>query len=302
MNSMFERVPEDIRVLVIIACIFAVTFLAVLVVNRLFNRLFSIHIGKGRVDQTSISFIRRLISSVMYIIGTSAALIQIPEFKIIGHSLLAGAGILTVVGGLASQQVLSNLISGLLIVFFRPFKIGDRVTINNTFRGTVEDINLRETILRDFENNRVIIPNSQVSTQVLVNANHTDDRICKLIDIGIGYSSDVGVAMALVSEEIINHPLHIDKRTPEQTANGDPEAVVRIISLGDSSVNLRAWAWAANPGDGFVLQCDLLRNIKRRFDQENIDIPFPQTTVSFAKDGPLALSTVNKVSFMENKK
>jgi len=295
-KNMFERVPADIRVLIIIACIFAATFLAVLVVNRLFNRLFSIHIGKGRVDPTSISFIRRLISSVIYIIGTSAALIQIPEFKIIGHSLLAGAGILTVVGGLASQQVLSNLISGLLIVFFRPFKIGDRVTINNTFTGTVEDINLRETILRDFENNRVIIPNSQVSSQVLVNANHTDDRICKFIDIGIGYSSDVGTAMAIMSEEIINHPLHIDHRTPEQKASGDPEAVVRIISLGDSSVNLRAWAWAANLGEGFVLQCDLLQNIKRRFDQENIDIPFPQTTVSFARGGPLTVSTVDKVS------
>ncbi len=299
MNTIFERVPADIRVLVIIVCIMAATFLAVLIVNRVFNRLFSIHIGRGRVDRTSIIFIRRLISSIIYIIGTSAALIQIPEFKIIGHSLLAGAGIITVVGGLASQQVLSNLVSGVLIVFFRPFKIGDRITFDDTYSGVVEDITLRETILRDIENNRVIIPNSQVSSQVLVNANHTDDRICKYIDIGIGYSSDVGIAMAIMSEEIINHPLHIDHRTPEQKANGDPEAVVRIISLGDSSVNLRAWAWAANPGEGFLLQCDLLLNIKRRFDQENIEIPFPQTTVSFAKDGPLAVSAVDKVSYTE---
>jgi small conductance mechanosensitive channel len=298
-NSIFDRVPADFRALVIIVCILAATFLAVLIVNRVFNRLFTINIGKGRVDRTSINFIRRLSSTVIYIIGASAALIQIPEFKIIGHSLLAGAGILTVVGGLASQQVLSNLISGILIVFFRPFKVGDKITINNSFTGIVEDINLRDTILRDIENNRVIIPNSKVSSQVLVNANHTDDRICKFIDIGIGYSSDVGLAMAIMSEEIINHPLHIDNRTPEQKANGDPVAVVRVISIGDSSVNLRAWAWAANPGEGFVLQCDLLQNIKRRFDQENIEIPFPQTTVSFAGDGPLAVSTVDKVSHTE---
>jgi len=284
MNTIFEHVPADFRILIIIACIFAVTFLAVLIVNHVFTRTFATQLNKGRVDRTSINFIRRLISAIIYIIGISAAFSQIPEFKIIGHSLLAGAGILTVLGGLASQQVLSNLISGILIILFRPFKIGDRITINITFSGIVEDITLRETILRDFENNRVIVPNSQISSQVLVNANHTDDRICKFIDIGIGYSSDVDIAMAIMSEEIINHPLHIDNRTPEQKASGDPVAVVRIISLGSSSVNLRAWAWAANPAEGFVLQCDLLLNIKRRFDKENIEIPFPQTTVSFARN------------------
>ncbi|MFQ3234792.1 MAG: hypothetical protein ACI9C4_000343 [Paraglaciecola sp.] len=73
--------------------------------------------GEGRVDRTSINFISRLISSVIYVMGISAALIQIPEFKIIGHSLLAGAGTLTVLCGLASQQVLSNLTSGTVIVF-----------------------------------------------------------------------------------------------------------------------------------------------------------------------------------------
>ena len=196
---------------------------------------------------------------------------------------------------LASQQVLSNLISGVLIIFFRPFKIGDRITINNTFSGVVEDITLRETVLRDIENNRIIVPNSQFSSQILVNANHTDDRICKFIDIGIGYSSDVDSAMAIMSEEIINHPLHIDNRTPEQKANGDPVAIVRVISLGSSSVNLRAWAWAANPPEGFVLQCDLMRNIKGRFDKKNIEIPFPQTTVSFARNGTLSVSTASKV-------
>lgn len=86
--------------------------------------------------------------------------------------------------------------------------------MNNTWTGIVEDITLRETILRDFENNRVVVPNSMISSQVLVNANHTEDRICKFIDIGIGYSSDAERAMSIMAEEIINHPLHIDNRTP----------------------------------------------------------------------------------------
>ncbi len=207
-----------------------------------------------------------------------------PEFKTLGQSLLAGAGIVTVIGGLASQQVLSNIVSGFLIVFFRPFRIGDRITENNTWTGVVEDITLRETLLRDFENDRIVIPNSLVSSQVLVNANHTDDRVCKFIGVGIGYGSDTDQAMVIMAEEVKAHPLHVDNRTPDEVSQGLPEVPVRVLGLGASSVNLRAWAWAANPADGFVMQCDLFRDIKRRFDAAGIEIPFPQTTVSFADD------------------
>jgi small-conductance mechanosensitive channel len=146
----------------------------------------------------------------------------------------------------------------------------------------VEDITLRETVLRDFENNRVVVPNAVISGQVLVNANHTEDRVCKFIDVGIGYSSDSERAMAIMAEESAKHPFLVDSRTPQQKDRGDPIVAVRVLSLGSSSVNLRAWAWAANPSDGFVMQCDLLERIKRRFDAEGIEIPFPQTTVSFA--------------------
>ena len=268
----------------------AITALTAWFVSRGLSRALALYDEKHRIDEISVHFLRRLLIAGIYLIGISAALTHIPEFKIIGHSLLAGAGILTVVGGLASQQVLSNIVSGFLIVFFRPFKTGDRITVINTWVGVVEDITLRETILRDFENNRVVVPNSVVSSQVLVNANHTDERICKFIEIGIGYGSDADRAMAIMAAEIIKHPLHIDARSPGQKERAEPIAPVRVIGLGSSSVNLRAWAWAGNPSDGFVLQCDLLRSIKQRFDMEGIEIPFPQTTLTFAKNEVLAIS------------
>jgi small conductance mechanosensitive channel len=288
--SIFDGLSSDVRLTVVIVGILLMTFLAAWLVNRLISERFKVYTSKAHIDVTTVDFVRRLSTLLIYILGFSSALTQIPEFKIIGHSLLAGAGILTVIGGLASQQVLSNLVSGFLIIFFRPFKVGDRVTINNTFTGIVEDITLRQTVLRDFENNRVIIPNSVVSSEALVNMNHTDGRVCKFIDIGIGYTSDTESAMAIMAEEIIKHPLHIDSRTAEQRANGAPEAVVRLIGLGNSTVNLRGWAWADNAADGFVLQCDLLQSIKRRYDQAGIEIPFPQTTVSFAKNENVTVS------------
>jgi len=176
-----------------------------------------------------------------------------------------------------------------MIIFFRPFRIGDKITLSGNYTGIVEDITLRETIIRDFENNRVIIPNSQISSQVIINTNHTDNRVCTFIEVGVGYSSDLNLAMTIMTEEISGHPLLIDQRTEEQKRDSIPVVVVRLTSLGDSAITLKAWAWAENSGNGFILQCDSYANIKRRFDQAGIDIPFPQTTISFAENASVQI-------------
>ena len=111
---------------------------------------------------------RRLVKAGIIVIGVGVALTHIPELTVIGDSLLAGVGIVTVISGLASQQVLSNFVSGFLSVFFRPFKTGDRIAVNNTWTGEVADITQRKTILRDSESNLVIVTNSVVSSQALV--------------------------------------------------------------------------------------------------------------------------------------
>lgn len=283
MISVFDYVPKDFKLLAIICSILFITIIVNWAVKRAFFRASNLK----KVDQTTLGFAQRLVSITIYTVGISAALTHIPELKIIGHSGLAGAGIMTIVAGLASQQILGNIVSGFMIIFFRPFRIGDKITISNIYTGIVEDINLRETVVRDFENNRVIIPNSQVSTQVIINANHTDSRVCKFIDVGIGYSSDVDKAMAIMIEEISQHPFNVDIRTAEQKESGSPIVIVRLTSLGDSSVSFRAWAWAENSGNGYVLQCDSLVNIKRRFEAAGIEIPFPQTTISFSDGASL---------------
>jgi len=284
MKSVFDYVPEDFRLIAIIGSILLITIISNWIVNRAISQVSNAKLDKSNFDKTTLRFIKQLKSFTIYTLGISAALTQIPEFKIIGHSLLAGAGILTVVGGLASQQILGNIVSGFMIIFFRPFKIDDKITLNNTYTGIVEDINLRETIVRDKENNRIIIPNSQVNSQIIVNTDHTDSRICKFIEVGIGYSSDIDKSMSIMIEEISRHPFNIDIRTVEQKESGSPIVTVQITSLGDSSVNLRATAWAENSTNGFALQCDSLLNIKRRFDAAGIEIPFPQTMISFAED------------------
>lgn len=296
MKSIYDYVPEDFHLLAVVASILVITAFTNWAVNYTISRAARTKRGQDAIDKTVLNFSHRLITIVIYGAGFGACFTRIPELKIVGHSLLTGAGILTVVGGLASQQVLGNIVSGFMIVFFRPFRIGDRITISGNYSGTVEDITLRETIIRDFENNRIIIPNSQVSSQIITNANHTESKICKFIEVGVGYTSDLDLAMNIMQEEITNHPLLIDQRSDEQKRENAPVVTVRITELGDSSVTLKAWAWANNPADGFVLQCDSYANIKRRYDEAGIEIPFPQRGLTIAESATLSVAVIEKPS------
>jgi small-conductance mechanosensitive channel len=271
MNSTFLKDENSIFYIVFII---VVTNLIVIIFNYFTNRFIKKTALSKHIEPTSFVFAKKLIITIIYITGVSFALLQIPEFKTIGHTILASAGILSVAVGLASQQTLNNVISGILIVLFKPFKIGDKISFEGNYTGLVEEINLRQVVVRDFENNRVIVPNSLINSQVVVNANLTDSKVCKMIEIGIGYDSDVDKALKIMEEEVIKHPLHIDNRTADDINNNVPEVTTRVVELGNSSVNLKAWAYAANSSDGFVMYCDLLKSIKKRFDNENIEIPY----------------------------
>lgn len=260
-------------------------------VGYFFNRIFRRFLTKSslmmRSDPTNYQFLRHAITAVIYMIGFGMAIFQIEELKAVAGSLLAGAGILAVAVGFASQHALSNIISGVFIILFKPYRINDRIVVKDTLQGVVEDITLRHTVIRDFQNRRIVIPNSIISNEVIVNADLMDEKICRWVEIGISYDSNIQLAKEIMQDEALKHPLHIDNRSPEQIEQGDPEVVVRVIAFGESSVNLRAWVWAANQADGFVLYCDLLESIKARFDAEGIEIPFPYQTLVFKNELPV---------------
>ena len=276
---MIRSVFTDFRTFLIVIVIIIVTIIIAFIFKFLSEKYIRKLVLTKHIDPTSYVFAKKVITAIIYLIGISFALVQIPEMKVVGHSLLAGAGILSLVAGLASQQALSNIMSGFLIVMFKPFKINDRITFNQNYTGIVEEINLRQVVLRDFENNRVIVPNSVISTQVIVNANLTETKVCKMIEIGIGYDSDIDKALSIMEDEIKKHPLHVDNRTDEEIKNQVPAVVTRVVALADSSVTLKAWAYADNASNGFAMYCDLLRSIKLRFDAENIEIPYSYQNV-----------------------
>lgn len=281
MDIIAHLFDSEVRTATLIFLILLATLVVAAIVGRAFNRGISRIELRGHEDTTGLRFARRCVLALIYGLGGAWALVQVPELRIMGHSMLAGAGLLTIVAGLASQQVLSNIVSGVLIVIFRPFRLNDRISVNG-LTGTVEDITLRDIVLRDLENNRVVIPNAVIMSNSLTNFNHTDMRVKKRIDVGIGYDSDLDRAIACMVELVSSHPLRVDGRSPAEKQRGDAEVLARVTSLGDSAVIVSSWFWAANVADAYVVESDLLRSVKLRFDAEGIAIPYAQRTLSLA--------------------
>lgn len=282
---MKEQLVAQIYDIGIIGGIIILTVIIAYFFRRFFGRLIKKSTAHMNNDPTNYVFLKHVITALIYVVGFSWAFYRIEPLRAIASSLLAGAGILAVVVGFASQHALSNVISGLFIVMFKPFRVNDIVTlVSNNQSGIIEEITLRHVVIRDFQNRRLVIPNSIMSDEIILNANMSDDRINKWVEIGISYDSDIELARSILREEILNHPLFIDGRTPEQIENGAEKVPVRLTSLGDFSVNLRANAWASDPVNAFLLTCDVLESTKKRYDNEGVEIPFPYRTVVYKSD------------------
>lgn len=291
---MKEQIFANLGTTIIFIFILAGTVVTVLIVNYFFKRLIKRSTEILKNDPTNYQFLRHAVNASLYIVGFGLAIYSVPSLRALASSILAGAGILAVAIGFASQHVLSNIISGVFIVIFKPFRINDQIKIKE-LTGTVEDITLRHTVIRNFENKRIIIPNSLMSDEILINSDFFGGEICRWVEIGISYDSDIALAKKIIKEEILTHPLHIDHRSDQQKEDNVELAPVKVIGLGEYSVNLKAWAWAQNSADAFSMYCDLLESIKNRFDKDGIEIPFPYRTIVYKDDN----KSINKESHEE---
>lgn len=260
------------------------TILVAFLFQRVFERVFIRNVILLNKDKTSFKFLKHFITALIYIVGFAWAGSRIEELRTLAGSILAGAGILAIVVGLASQAALSNVISGIFLVMFKPYKIRDRIHIRDGVAGTVEDITLRHTMIRDWENRRIIIPNSIISNEVIVNSDIEDSRICRHIQIGISYDADIDLAKSILRDHVLNHPGHIDGRTKEQVDQGVDEVPVRVIELGEYYVLLRAWAWTPDFETSVQMRWDVLESVKKQYDKDGIEIPFPYRTIVEKKD------------------
>lgn len=248
-------------------------------VNKAFRRTTDA-MQHNKQDTTLLSFARYVVLAIVYFASGVVIISSIPGASDSLNALLASGGILAVILGFASQDVLSNIAGGIMILTFKPFVIGDFVRyIDSGISGTVEDISLRHTALRTAENKRIIIPNGKINQGIIENANYVDSRVCDFFEVGITYESDLERAIAILRAEVMKQPLHLDVRDPNTQAE-DPEVQVEVVQLADSAVILRAWLWTQDFSSSFKLRYALNRAVKARFDAEGIAFAYPHVTIT----------------------
>ena len=279
-KEQYKVATENFNLVLYIGIVAVLTLVSASLTQTWFTRNIKEKTEKNQ-DATSFKFLRYVAIVGVYAIGVILGLIAFPSMRVFAQTALGGAGVLAVIAGVASQEALANLVGGVFIISFKPFKIGDIIKLDQTMVGTVTDITLRHTVIRNYENKMIVIPNSVINKEKLINYDLGERMCCQWIEIGISYGSDIDLAKHIMREECEDHPNLIDNRSELDKYNNVKKVIVRVISLGDSAVTLRAWAWASNFGEAFEMKCDLYESIKKRFDKEGIEIPFPHRTMVF---------------------
>lgn len=219
--------------------------------------------NRSNLDSTIVSFLSNLLYGVLLVIVVLAALNKLGVNTTSFVAILGGA---TVAIGVSLKDQLSNFAAGVMIVIFRPFNRGDQIEINGKV-GIVQEITLINTRLTTINNHEIIIPNGDFTTNTLINYSSRPTRRVDLL-IGISYGADIKKAKNIILNLAKNHP------KTEQSF----EPLVHVTDLGDNAVQLTLKVWALNE-NWADLQFDLLEQIKYAFDNNDIEMPFPQRTL-----------------------
>ena len=230
---------------------------------------------RGFVDHTEALFLAQLAQIGIYLLALLFYTHLIPALHKVGTVLLTGAGVASVVIGLAAQNTLGNVIAGISLLLYRPFEVGDRVQVaapTGLEVGVVESLTLGYTTLRTYDNRRVVVPNSTMASQVTINLTTKDPRVMAVVPIGIGYRADITKARGILAE--------LAKRHPKVQEMVD----CPVTQLGNSSVVLSLRAWCEDAVAALQVQYDIYEQAKDQFDKEGIEIPFPYTNVVLKKE------------------
>ncbi|MGM0768600.1 MAG: mechanosensitive ion channel family protein [Pseudomonadota bacterium] len=259
-----EIIDQGITLLMTYTPKFVLAIVTLIIGLWLINRFMGVLDRKlGEKDPTLNKFLCGLIGAVLKIllVISAASMIGIATTSFIAVIGAAGLAI-----GLALQGSLANFAGGVLILIFKPFKVGDTIEAEG-FLGAVAEISILYTVVNTFDNRRIVIPNGSLSNATLVNVSIYDKRRCDMT-FGIGYDDDIDTAKA-----ICQRLFEEDERSLM-----DPPPRICVGGLGDNSVDIMFRAWVATD-DLWPYYWDMQEKVKKAFDAEGISIPFPQRDV-----------------------
>ncbi len=262
-------------------------FLIVILVFLTASRLVRNHLLPGILEQfniekgTTYTFTRVAHYLIMLIGGIVA-------FQFIGISfsgLVVVFGFLSVGIGFGLQNITSNFVAGLILLFERPIQVGDRVTVGDT-EGDVVEINIRSTTIRSLDNITIIVPNSEFISASVINWSHGDPRVLLNIPVGVSYDSDPDRVLKTLEEVAAENSDVLKTPAPE----------VHLANFGDSAWDIVLRVWIDNPQEIRDVRSDLNFAIVRKFRENGIEIPFPQRDLHLRSPLPVPFSGTERYS------
>jgi len=220
--------------------------------------------------------LERVVYYTLVIIGAALA------FQFIGINLTGLAvifGLLSVGIGFGLQNITSNFIAGLILLFERPVAVGDRVTVGDA-EGDVIEINIRSTTIRTVNNIDIIVPNSEFISEKVTNWSHGEKKIRLDINVGVSYNSDLDTVLRCL-KEVADESDHVLKF---------PEPAVNFVEFGDSSWNMQLRCWIADPKQHPLIRSEINCEIVRKFRANNVEIPYPQSDLHVRSSIPFSIA------------
>ena len=243
--------------------VFVFIFVIFLTLSKLLTRTLNSRVlSRLQIDEGTRYNLERVLNYTIGIIGAIVA------FQFIGIDLSGLAvifGLLSVGIGFGLQNVTSNFISGLILLFERPIKVGDRVTVGDT-EGDVTAINLRATTIRSVNNISIIVPNSEFISERVINWSYGDKKVRLDIDVGVSYDSDLDKVLKTLTDIAVENELVLKAPEPE----------VHFTEFADSSWNLQLRCWIGDPKQSWTVRTAINCAIVHRFRENDIEIPYPQ--------------------------
>ena len=244
-----------------------VTALLILVIGRMLAKFavkaFRRVMHRMKMDQMLINFLANILYTLLLVVVVMASLEQLGVKTTSALAILGAAGLAI---GLSLQSSLSNFASGVMLIIFRPFKVGDFVEAGGT-SGVVEEITVFSTRMRTGDNREVIVPNGKIYGDTIVNYSARDTRRIDMV-FGISYDDNIKQAKDIMSKIMDDHELILK----------DPAPVILISELADSSINFTVRPWVKS-GDYWGVRSELLQTIKEAFDENGISVPYPQRDI-----------------------
>ena len=246
---------------IIIIIIILLTRSAVRFVDRMLVNYIPKVVNKVEVkmDETMQLMIRRLVSATIYLIGLMLVILQIPQLHSLATALLAGAGIAGLAIGYASKDSLSNFTSGIFIAIFQPFRVGDFVDFRADY-GQVEDLTLRHTVIRTSDNRRIIVPNSIMSTEPIINWSIREPEIVWMVDFDLEKAGDIDRARKIIVDKASSNPMVLKDRPID----------VLLISSRYSELTLRLEVTIPGRNKAKVISSDIREAVKKEFEVQGI--------------------------------